>query len=203
MAHYVGPKARINRRLGTSIYDSNGAMRASHRRISPPGQHGLRRRRTSDYGRALMEKQKICHYYGLSQRQLMRFFAMAKKLRGDTGENLLLFCERRLDSVLWKAGFATTRSQARQSVAHGHVLVNGKRTDVPSCILEAEDVVQIRQRDNLQKIYTARVEEVDRPPAGFIAVEKKDLIIKMIRLPEGEDIGLSVNANQVVEFLSR
>ena len=203
MAHHVGPKARINRRLGTSIYDSSGALRASHRRISPPGQHGLRRRRTSDYGRALMEKQKICHYYGLSHRQLKRFFGLAKKMRGNTGQNLLLLCERRLDSVVWKAGFATTRSEARQAAAHGHLLVNGKRTKVPSCILSAEDVIQVRKRDNLQKVYAARAESIDRPQPSFLAVEKKDLVIKMVDLPDTDDIGLTVNVNQVVEFLSR
>jgi small subunit ribosomal protein S4 len=203
MAHHVGPKARVNRRLGTEVYDSSGALRASHRRIFPPGQHGGRRRRISDYGKALLEKQKICHYYGLSQRQLKRFFEMAKKMPGNTGENLLLLCERRLDSVFWKAGFARTRSQARQSIAHGHVTVNGKRMDVPSCLLSPEDVVQIRKRDNLQKIYSTRVEEIDRPQSGFIAAEKKELVIKMIRLPDAEDIGLPVNVNQVVEFLSR
>jgi small subunit ribosomal protein S4 len=202
MGHYIGPKARINRRLG-EIYDSSGAQKASHRRIFPPGQHGQRRRRTSDYGRALMEKQKICHYYGVSQRQLKRFFQLAKRMPGNTGDNLLLLCERRLDSVLWKAGFAKTRSQARQSVAHGHVLVNGRKTSVPSFLVSAEDVVQVRKRDSLQKVYAARVEEVDRPQPGFLAVEKKDLIIKVIRLPDNDDVGLPVNVSQVVEFLAR
>jgi small subunit ribosomal protein S4 len=150
-----------------------------------------------------MEKQKIRHYYGLSERQLKRFYAQAKKMRGNTGQNLLLLCERRLDSVLWKAGFAATRAQARQAVAHGHVLLNGKRTDVPSCILGPEDVIQVRKRDNLQKIYASRVEEIDRPQAAFIAADPKTLTVKMIRLPDADDIGLSVNVNQVVELISR
>lgn len=203
MGHYTGPKARINRRLGTEVYDSSGALRSSHKRISLPGQHGQRRRRPTDYGRALLEKQKICHYYGLRQRQLKRFFDLAKKAEGNTGENLLALCERRLDSILWKAGLAGTRSQARQSVSHGHVLVNGKRMTVPSYIVELEDSIQIRPREQLQKIYTARIEAASRPAAGFLAVDPKELLVKVVRLPTQEDIGLPVNVNQVVELLNR
>jgi len=203
MSHYIGPKARVNRRLGTEIYDSSGALKASRRRIFPPGQHAQRRRRPSDYGRALMEKQKICHYYGLNRNQLKRFYLLAKRMPGNTGDNLLLLCERRLDNVVWKSGLAHSRAQARQSVAHGHVLVNGRRTSVPSFLVSPEDVVAVRKRDNLQKLYTARVEEADRPQAGFLAVERKELVVKMIRLPDLEDIGLPVNVSQVVEFLSR
>lgn len=203
MAHYTGPKARINRRLGEQIYDSTGAYKASTRRFSPPGQHGQRRRRLSDYGRALVEKQKICHYYGLNLRQLKRFYTMAKRMPGNTGENLLCLCERRLDSVVWKAGLARTRAEARQSVAHGHFLVNGKRTTVPSYLVSPEDTIQVRKRDKLVKAYNARVEEVDRPSPAFLAVDKKELTIKVIRVPDMEDVGLPVNVGPVVEFLSR
>ena len=203
MGHHVGPKARINRRLGVEVYDSSGALRASHRRIFPPGQHGQRRRRPTDYGKALVEKQKICHYYGLNQRQLKRFYHLAKKMPGNTGDNLLILCERRLDNVVWKAGFTRTRQQARQAVAHGHVSVNGKKTDIPSFLVGPENVVQVRKRDNLTKLYGTLVEEVDRPQPAFLAVEKKDLLIKMIRHPDKDDVGLPVNVNQVVEFLSR
>lgn len=203
MAHYVGPKARINRRLGAEVYDSSGALRASHKRIFPPGQQPQRRRRVSDYGRALQEKQKIRHYYGLSQRQLKRFFGIAKKVAGNTGDNLLLLCERRLDNVVWKAGFARTRSQARQSVSHGHLLVNGRRTDIPSYIVKQDDVVQVRTKEKLTKLYKATVEEVDRPGGGFLAADKNDLLIKVVRLPDKDDVGLPVNIHQVIELLNR
>ncbi|HVR76430.1 MAG TPA: 30S ribosomal protein S4 [Planctomycetota bacterium] len=203
MGHYIGPKARVNRRLGTEVYDSSGALRASHRRILPPGQHTQRRKRPTDYGRALMEKQKICHYYGLSHRQLQRFYHMAKRAAGNTGQNLLTLCERRLDNIVWKAGFALTRAQARQAVSHGHMLVNGKRTDVPSYIVEPEDMIQVRKREDLQKIYASRIEESSRPASAFLAVEPKEFLIKVVRLPANDDVGLPVNVNQVVEFLSR
>ena len=203
MAHYVGPKARINRRLGAEIYDSSGALRASHRRIFPPGQQSLRRRRTSDYGRALQEKQKIRHYYGLSHKQLKRFFRIAKKITGNTGGNLLILCERRLDNVFWKAGFARTRAMARQAISHGHVTVNGRRTNVPSYLVKAEDVVRIRDKDNLQKLYKTATEETDRPQSAFLMADKADLMIKVMRVPDSDDVGLPVNINQVVELLSR
>ncbi|MCZ6796283.1 MAG: 30S ribosomal protein S4 [Planctomycetota bacterium] len=203
MGHYTGPKARINRRLGLEVYDSSGAMRAGRRRMTPPGQISQRRRRPTDYAKALREKQKIRHYYGLSQRQLRRFFALAKKLKGNKGENLLVFCERRLDNIVWRSGLARTRAQARQSVAHGHFFVNDRRLDVPSHIVRAGDTVQVRQRENLQKLYASRVEEVDRPHADFLAVEPKDLLVKVVRLPEADDVSLPVNINLVVELLSR
>ena len=203
MGHYIGPKARINRRLGEKVYDSNGAMKASSRRFTPPGQQSQRRRRISDYGRALMEKQKIRHYYGLSQKQMNRFFRIAKRIKGNTGENLLLLCERRLDNVVWKAGLARTRSQARQTVSHGHLSVNGRRTDIPSYLVRPNDVIQVRGKANLQKLYAGIAEELDRPLPGFLAVEPKELKIKILRVPDNDDVGLPVNINQVTEFLSR
>jgi len=203
MGHYIGPKARINRHLGFDIYDSAGAVRATHRRPQPPGKQPTRRRRPTDYAKALMEKQKIKHYYGLSQRQLDRFFENAKRLGGNKGENLLLLCERRLDNVIWKAGFAETRAQARQSVAHGHFAVNGRRTDIPSYVVREGDTIAVRKRENLQKIYASRVEGNSRGEAGFLAVEPKQLLAKVVRLPDKDEIGLPVEIQQVVELLSR
>lgn len=203
MAHYIGPKARINRRLGEQIYDSKGAERAANRRYSPPGQPSQRRRRVSDYGRALIEKQKVRHYYGMSQKQLKRFFGIAKRMKGNSGENLLILCERRLDNIVWKSGLARTRAQARQTVSHGHLLVNGRRTDVPSYLVRPDDVIEVRKKGSLQKIYTQLAEENDRPGGGFLAFEPKDLKVKILRHPDAEDVGLPVNINQVVEFLAR
>ncbi len=203
MGHYTGPKARINRRLGLEVYDSSGAMRAGRRRMNPPGVQPARRRRPTDYGKALVEKQKIRHYYGLSQKQLRRFFALANRLRGNKGENLLTLCERRMDNIVWRAGFVHTRAQARQAVAHGHFILNDKRMDVPSHIVREGDAVQVRSRENLQKIYNKQVEEVDRPPAEFLAAEAKDLVVKVVRLPDIDDVTLPVNIHLVVELLSR
>ena len=203
MGHYTGPKARINRRLGLDIYDSAGALRATHRRPQPPGKQPIRRRRPTDYAKALIEKQKIRHYYGLSQTQLERFFKIAKKQGGNKGQNLLLLCERRLDNVVSRARLSTTRAQARQAVAHGHFMVNGRKTDIPSYICKTGDTIQVRARENLQKIYSKRLEGNDAPECTFIAVEPAEMMAKIVSDPSPEDIGVPVNINQVVEFLSR
>jgi small subunit ribosomal protein S4 len=203
MGHYTGPKARVNRRLGCDVYDSSGATRASRRRPNPPGMHGGRRRRPTDYGRALTEKQKVRHYYGLSQRQLIRIFELAKRAGGNKGANLLQLCERRLDNILWRSGLARTRSQARQSATHSHFLVNGRRMNVPSYLVEVGDVIQVRKREKLQKLYASRTDENDRPGAEFIAVDPKELTIRVLRFPEKSDVSLPVNINLVVEFLGR
>ena len=131
MSRYTGPKARINRRLGTLIYESNGASRGLERRPNPPGMH-TRGRRPSNYGAALMEKKKIKHYYGLGEKQLRRYFDKATHQKGNTGEQLLMLCERRLDNVIRRVGLTKTRCQARQGVAHGHFRVNGSKVDRPS-----------------------------------------------------------------------
>ena len=124
MARYHGPKARVNRRLGMLLYEDSGSARAYERRDTPPGMH-TRGRRPSNYGMALMEKQKIKHYYGLGERQLRRYFNNVSHKKGNTGEMLLILCERRLDNVIRRVGFTKTRPQARQGVAHGHFRVNG------------------------------------------------------------------------------
>ena len=178
-------------------------MRATHRRPQPPGKQPIRRRRPTDYAKALIEKQKIRHYYGLSQTQLERFFKVAKKQGGNKGQNLLLLCERRLDNVVSRARLSTTRAQARQAVAHGHFMVNGRKTDIPSYICKTGDTIQVRARENLQKIYSKRLESADPPECSFIAVEPGELIAKIVSDPSPDDISIPVNINQVVEFLSR
>ncbi len=134
MARYTGPKARVNRRLGAMIYEGAGATRASERRETPPGMH-TRVRRSSNYGAALKEKQKIKHYYGLGERQLRRYFHKVSQTKGNTAEQLLILCEQRLDNIIRRAGFAKTRPQARQGVVHAHFQVNGRKVDKPSFLL--------------------------------------------------------------------
>ena len=147
MGHYTGPKARINRRLGMLIYETAGGARALDRRDHPPGMH-TRGRRPSNYGLALMEKQKIKHYYGLGERQLRRYFGDVVHKKGNTGEQMLTLCERRLDNVVRRAGFTRTRPQARQGIAHGHFQVNGVKVTKPSYLLRAGDVCKPTTRNN-------------------------------------------------------
>ena len=140
MGRYTGPKARINRRLKTMVYESSGASRAMERRENPPGMH-TRGKRPSAYGLALYEKQKIKHYYGLGERQLRRYYDKVTHLKGNTGEQLLLFCETRLDNVVRRAGFTKTRPQARQGIVHGHFQVNGIKVTKPSYQVRPGDVI--------------------------------------------------------------
>ncbi len=202
MARYTGPKARVNRRLGAQIYEDRGSIRAMDRRESPPGMH-TRPRRPSNYGMALQQKQKIKHYYGILEKQLRRYFSNASHMKGNTGEQLLLICERRLDNVVRRAGLTTTRPGARQGVAHGHFLVNGVKVDKPSYQVRVGDVIAVRGRENLKTLYRSNLAEQSSEAADWITLDAENLQIAIQSLPTAEDISLPVDANVVVEFLSR
>lgn len=202
MARYHAAKARINRRLGSMVYESAGAVRASERREHPPGMR-TRIRRPSNYGQALMEKQKIKHYYGLGERQLRRYFEKAGRQKGNTGEQMLIICERRLDNVVRRAGFTKTRPQARQGIVHGHFQVNGVKVTSPSYQLRPSDVITVRPRQNLQPIYRSHLEESQIESAEWLSVDKETLRANVQGLPGASDISLPVDVNTVVEFLSR
>ena len=202
MARHTGPKARINRRLNSQVYESAGAVRAHGRREHPPGMR-TRVRRPSNYGAALMEKQKIKHYYGLGERQLRRYFDKAGRMKGNTGEQLLLLCENRLDNVVRRAGFTKTRPQARQGIVHGHFQVNGIKVTSPSYKIRAGDVITVRPRANLQNFYRATMEENQADSLEWLAVDRETLRASVQGLPGPSDISLPVDVNVVVEFLSR
>lgn len=202
MARYHGPKARVNRRLGALIYENAGAAKATERRDSPPGMH-TRPRRPTDWGRALNEKQKIKHYYGLGERQLRRFFSKASRMKGNTAEQLLTLCEMRIDNVLRRAGLAKTRPQARQGVAHGHFLVNGVKCDRPSYLLRPGDIVSVRAKEHLQNFYRSVLAENSGEGADWISVDPETLSVTMSGAPGPGDVSLPVDGNTVVEFLSR
>lgn len=202
MARYNGPKARINRRLGAQVYEAGGAIRASERRDNPPGMHG-RPRRPSNFGLALAEKQKIKHYYGLGERQLRRLFDGVAHKKGNTGEQLMLLLERRLDNVIRRAGFAKTRPQARQGIAHGHFQVNGVKVTSPSYILRAGDVITVRGRENLLNFYKSVLSEVSTQPVDWLSFDPETLRATVQGLPGPADISLPVDVNIVIEFMSR
>lgn len=204
MARYTGPKGRVNRRLQTLIYENGGASRALEKRGNqPPGMH-TRFRRPSNYGAALMEKQKIKHYYGLGERQLRRYFDKATRQKGNTGENLLLICENRLDNIVRRVGFTKTRPQARQGIAHGHFRVNGHKVDKPSYQLRPGDVISVRNRNNLLLMYTG-IREVGVEGEGieWVNFDSENMTANVVGKPGPTDISLPVDANTVVEFLSR
>lgn len=202
MARYTGPKARINRRLGGLIYESSGAGRATERRSNPPGMH-VRGRRPSNYGKALMEKQKIKHYYGIGERQLRRYFDKAGRVKGNTGENLLLICERRLDNVIRRVGLAKTRPQARQGVTHGHFRVNGVKVDKPSFVLRPGDIITLRSNEKLKNVYQGQVAEAGGEGAEWVTFDSDNMTAIVQGDPGPSDISLPVDVNVVVEFMSR
>lgn len=202
MARYTGPKARVNRRLKALVYEDAGAARASERRDNPPGMH-TRLRRTSNYGQGLMEKQKIKHYYGLGERQLRRYFEMVSRKRGNTGQMLLLMCETRLDNVVRRSGLAKTRPQARQGIVHGHFQVNGVKVTKPSFLVRPGDVVTVRRREKLLQLYQGLSSASQGESPDWIAFDSETLRITVQGVPGPEDISLPVDANMVVEFLSR
>ncbi len=150
-----------------------------------------------------MEKQKIKHYYGLGERQLRRYFDKAGRMKGNTGEQLLLLCERRLDNVVRRAGYTSSRPQARQGIVHGHFQVNGVKVTKPSYEMRAGDVITVRPRPNLLIIYRSQLEAHQGQPVEWISTDKETLLTTMQGLPGASDISLPVDVNTVVEFLSR
>jgi len=204
MSRYTGPKGRVNRRIGMLIYENGGASRAMERRGNqPPGMH-TRPRRPSNYGKALSEKQKIKHYYGLGERQLRRYFDKAGRMKGNTGENLLIICESRLDNVIRRVGLTATRPQARQGVAHGHFQVNGVKVDRPSYMLRPGDVVTLRPQLNVHSLYRKIIATgVQGQGIEWASLDSENLTINVTGAPSASDISLPVDGNVVVEFMSR
>ena len=203
MARYNGPKARINRRLGTLIYESAGATRALERRENPPGMHP-RGRKMSNWGLASAEKQKIKHYYGLGEKQLRRYYHLVVAKKGNTGDQMLAMCERRLDNVIRRSGLTKTRPQARQGIVHGHFYVNGIKATSPSYQLRPGDVVTIRPKEKIYNYYKGVVENGgSQQTPDWITLDTESLRVTMVGVPGEGDFSLPVNVNIVVEFLAR
>ncbi len=204
MAHYNGPKARINRRLGAQIYENTGVLRSTSKRNTPPGMARPRGRK-SVYGESLAEKQKIKYFYGISERQLRKMYATSKRQKGNTGDNLKVLCERRLDNVVRRAGFCRTRPQARQGIAHGHFLVNGVPTNVASFLVRPGDVVTVRKNEKLQEMYKLTWAEIGTPAdLGWIVADGNSLTLTVTSYPLPEDFTAPVDKiGLVIEFLAR
>jgi small subunit ribosomal protein S4 len=202
MGRYTGAKGRINRRLATMVYESAGAVRALERRETPPGMYGRRKKMTT-YGAAFAEKQKMKHYYGVREAQLRRYFALARKTKGNTGETLMLLCERRLDNVVRRAGFVHSRPQARQGIVHSHFQVNGRTVSTPSIVVNAGDVITVRNRPNLQNVYRANVESGTLSRCDWISFEPASLKAIVTSLPGSGDISVPVDIGQIVTFMAR
>lgn len=202
MGRYTGPKGRINRRLGVNVYESNGAIKALERKEFPPGMH-KRRKKPTIYGLGLAEKQKIKFHYGLRDRQLNRYFEKARRTKGNTGEQLMVICECRLDNVVRRAGYTATRPQARQGIVHRHFQLNGITVNKPGIMVRAGDIITLRKRPNIQKLYSHIREGLTMVPCDWINYDESNFSAVVTTRPAFDDVSLSVDVNQVVAFLSR
>ena len=202
MARYTGPRVRISRRFGVPIF---GPSKYLERRAYGPGVHGPKsRRKHTDYGLGLIEKQKLRYYYGLLERQFRGVYERALKRRGVTGEHMLQMLETRLDNVAYSLGFANTRAAARQLVAHGHVKVNGRKVSVPSFGLKVNDVVEIKNANASRQLATKNLESAgSRAVPDWLALDKEALKGVVMRIPTRDEIQPIANEQAVVEFYSR
>jgi small subunit ribosomal protein S4 len=202
MARYTGPRVRISRRFGVPIF---GASKYLERRNFPPGVHGPKfRRKVSEYGAGLIEKQKLRYYYGLQERQFRNVYQKALRLRGVTGEKMLQILETRLDNLVFQAGFALTRPAARQLVGHGHIKVNGKKVNVPSYPVKVNDVIQIRDHAKSKSIAQKSIEgSTARVIPDWVSVDRENCKATLLRVPSRDEIKPIANEQAVVEFYSR
>lgn len=208
MAKYRGPVCRLCRREGVKLFLKGSRCMtdkcAIERRSYPPGQHGQGRQRISEYSAQLREKQKLRRIYGLQERQFRGFFGKAERRAGITGEHLLKLLECRLDNVVYRLGFASSRKQARQLVNHGHLLVNGRKTDIPAYLVKPSDVVEVRQRSRDLVPILSALEAVDgRGIPGWLELDRAAFKGTVRALPTKEEIALPVNEQMVVELYSR
>ena len=201
MARYTGPATRISRRLKVDLI---GGDQAFERRPYPPGQHGRGRVKESEYLLQLQEKQKARHTYGILERQFSRYYKEAARRQGKTGENLLQILESRLDNVIYRAGIARTRRQARQLVSHGHFLVNGVKVNIPSYQVTKWDIIDVRPKSMSSLPFVAAKESFgDRPIPGWLQVVQSNLRILVHQLPERAQIDVPVQEQLIVEFYSK
>ena len=205
MARYTGPKVRISRRLATNIFENEKGRKALERRPFPPGQHGRTRRRNagSEYLAQLQEKQKAKFIYGVLERQFRRTYEEANRLQGPTGENLLRLLEQRLDNVVYRAGWAETRPQARQFVSHGKILVNGKRVDIASARVKRGDVVSLSEKARNMIIVQHNLDTLDRVTVGWLEKGDDGKQVTVRELPQREHIDVPVREQLIVELYSK
>jgi len=207
MARYTAAICRLCRRSGEKL-----ALKGSRcltpkcaldRRGKTSG-HRLGRRRLSDRGVQLREKQKARYTYGILERQFTRLFAQAERQSGITGENLLVLLERRLDSVVYRLGFADSRSQARQLVQHGHIMLNGRKTDIPSCLVKEGDTISWKETSTKTEYYKQLVQSIEGKSAlSWLSLDRQNLVGQVLSLPTPDDIDAKFDAKTIVEYYSR
>ncbi len=203
MARYLGPTAKVSRRLGIAIVPKD--EKYLDRRPYPPGQHGQNKKgKISEYAVQLREKQKMKYIYGVLERQFRLYFAKASRMKGVTGDNLVKMLESRLDNVVYRAGFAVSRPAARQLVSHCHLLVNGKKVNIPSYQLRPGDVVEFRAKSkNMEVVRNALNKKPDSQIPQWIQVDKANLKVTFLNAPERSEVQEPFNEQLVVELYSK
>lgn len=206
MARYTGAVCKLCRREGQKLFLKGDRCYTNKcsidRRNYAPGQHGQGRKKASEYGLQLRAKQLARRYYGLSESQFHKYFTIAERKSGVTGENLLRICESRLDNIVYLLGFGSSRAEARQLVTHGHFLVNGKKVDIPSYLCKEGDAIAIKKKSLDSDKFKALLEE-SRPVPQWLDLNRDGAEGKIINLPEREQIDLNVAEHLIVEFYSK
>jgi len=202
MARYTGPRVRISRRFGIPIF---GPTKYLERRNYGPGVHGPKsRRKTTEFGEGLIEKQKLRYYYGLMEKQFRGVYEKAKNRRGVTGETMLQILETRLDNVVFHLGFANTRAAARQMVNHGHITVNGRKAAIASFALKVNDVINVKNNSVSRQLATKNLEvATSRAVPDWLSLSKDEFKGVVMRIPTRDEIKPIANEQTVVEFYSR
>jgi len=205
MAKNTKARGKIVRRLGVNIYGNSKYDRLLKKKPQKPGKERDFRGRSkvSDYGRQLLEKQKLRLSYALSEKQFFNTFVKAKKLRGLTGDNMMILLERRLDNVVYRLGLATTRAQARQFVSHGHIRLNNKRANVPSMVVRAGDSIRVKESESSKKLLRESLAHSNQTMPDWLSIDGDALVGSVERLPDRADIPLIADEQMVVEFYSK
>lgn len=206
MARYIGPTCKLSRREGTDLYLKSGVrpLESKCKAETAPGHHGQRRTRLSDYAVQLREKQKVRRLYGVLEKQFRSYYKKADRQKGATGENLLRLLERRLDNVVYRMGFGTTRAECRQLVSHKAVLINGKTVNIPSFQVIEGDVVSIREKAKSQlRIQGALALAAQRNPVDWVEVDPNKLEGLFKSYPQREELPAEINENLIVELYSK
>ncbi|HHY10660.1 MAG TPA: 30S ribosomal protein S4 [Firmicutes bacterium] len=199
MSRYTGPTWKVSRRLGISLSETGKELR---KRPYPPGQHGQGRRKLSNYGLQLREKQKLRFLYGLGEKQFRNLFQEAVKMPGITGENFMILLESRLDNLVFRLGFARSRAGARQLVNHGHITVNNQKVDIPSFRVEVGDVIGLRERSRNLAVVEEALEVRPNVPE-YLSYDENSRTAEYIRLPRREELHPDINEAEIVELYSR
>ena len=195
----LGATWKRSRRLGFSILENGKELK---KRPYAPGQHGQDKKKVSEYGKQLLEKQKLRDMYGVNERQFRRLFEIASASKGVTGTEFMRILESRLDNLVYRLGFATTRKQARQLVNHGHILVNGKKIDIPSYLCQANDVISVKEKSQSLAIIKGSL-EITTVVAPYLSLDKEHFSGTFVRLPERSELTRDINESLIVEYYNR